>query len=226
MLQKDIKNKLKETKEKKDILLVEQKIVESRIMMIFESEDNINNFSLLSEEKQQKLIGRLIVEFKTLSEQDILNEQLGDFLGKLFGQGFGAILQTLVEPMVNSILSGLGMQNSFLSKTLSSFIIRNPTKLIRAFKDCRAMTELVAASLIEAILMTVQETKGLQGTGYTILRNALLGAIGDTKVAKDLSDKLEDFVCQVYHKLTGRAEEVYDKVKTNVKTAAPKMASI
>lgn len=222
---KDIKRKLLETKEKKDILLIEQKIVESRIMMIFETQENIDNFSSLSKSKKEKIVKKLYEEFQLLAQQDMLNEQLGDFLGKIFGQGFGSIIQTLVEPMVNSILAGLGMQNSFFSKFLSSFIITRPSELIRAFKDCRAMTELVTKAIIEAMVMTVQQEKGLQGAGYTVIRNALGGAINDTKFAKDLSDRLEDFVCEIYHKLTGKAEKVYDKLKgdvSNVVTGGPK----
>lgn len=224
MLQKDIRKKLQEIKGKKESMLVEQKIVESRIMMIFESQENIDNFSSLPEAKQKKLVGKLIQEFKILGQQDILNEQLLDFMGKIFGQGFSSILQTMVEPMVNSILSGLGMQNSFFSKTLSSFLIRNPSKLIKAFKDCRSMTEVVASALVEAMVMTVQEQKGLQGTGFTIVRNALLGALENTAFAKDLSDKLENFVCQMYESLTGKAEKVYGKLKTDVQQVKPAMS--
>ena len=55
MLKKEIKKSILETKEKKDKLLIEQKLVESRIMMIIESKDNIKKFKTLSEEKQQKM---------------------------------------------------------------------------------------------------------------------------------------------------------------------------
>ena len=36
-----------ETKEKKENLLIEEKIIESRLMMIFENKENINNFDSL-----------------------------------------------------------------------------------------------------------------------------------------------------------------------------------
>ena len=49
-----IKRSIIETKEKKEKLLIEQKLVESRILMIVESESNARNFHNLSEEKQQK----------------------------------------------------------------------------------------------------------------------------------------------------------------------------
>ena len=55
MLKKEIKKSILETKERKEKLLIEQKLVESRIMMIIESKDNIKKFKRLSEEKQQKM---------------------------------------------------------------------------------------------------------------------------------------------------------------------------
>ena len=43
MLDKNIKKAILETKEKKEKLLIEENLVKSRIMMIFESEKNIKN---------------------------------------------------------------------------------------------------------------------------------------------------------------------------------------
>ena len=54
-LDKKIKKKLLETKEQKDRLITEQEIVRSRIMMIFESQENIENWENLSEEKKFKI---------------------------------------------------------------------------------------------------------------------------------------------------------------------------
>ena len=45
-LDKKIKKKLLETKEQKDKLIIEQEIVRSRFMMIFESEDNMNGLKV------------------------------------------------------------------------------------------------------------------------------------------------------------------------------------
>ena len=62
MLKKEIKKSILETKERKEKLLIEQKLVESRIMMIIESKDNIKKFKRLSEEKQQKMAYALFEE--------------------------------------------------------------------------------------------------------------------------------------------------------------------
>jgi hypothetical protein len=58
----------------------------------------------------------------------------------------------------------------------------------------------------------------MQGTGYTILRNTLLGAIQDTKVVIELQDKLEDTICGVYDNFNKKASKVYEKLKPEVVT--------
>ena len=79
MLKKEIRKSILETKEKKEKLLIEQKLVESRIMMIIESKDNIKKFKRLSEEKQQKMAYSLFEEIGYLEEQGLMNEQDGIF---------------------------------------------------------------------------------------------------------------------------------------------------
>jgi hypothetical protein len=74
MLKKQIRKSLIETKERKEKLLIEEKLVESRIMMIVESKDNFKNFHLLSEEKQLKLGFSLMREVHFLSHNGLLNE--------------------------------------------------------------------------------------------------------------------------------------------------------
>ena len=93
MLKNEIRKKIVETKERKEKLLIEEKLVESRIMMIVESKDNFKNFHLLSEEKQLKLGFSLMREFHFLSHNGLLNEQLGDFLSKIFGNSLSAVSQ-------------------------------------------------------------------------------------------------------------------------------------
>ena len=54
MIEKKIKNVIKETKEQKEKILIEENLVKSRILMIVESENNIKNFNKLPKKKQEK----------------------------------------------------------------------------------------------------------------------------------------------------------------------------
>ena len=215
MLKKEIKKSILETKEKKEKLLIEQKLVESRIMMIIESKDNIKKFKRLSEEKQQKMAYALFEEIGYLEEQGLMNEQVWDFLGKIFGNSLGGVAQTIVEPLVNSILSSIGL-GGYFKDFLVSFITSNPLRLAKALKDCNELTKLIAESLGEAVVMMVQKQQGLEGKGYSFLRNALLGVLQDTAFAKKLEEQLSTIVCEMFGKINDKASDVYGKLKTDI----------
>jgi hypothetical protein len=217
MIEKKIKKVIKETKEQKEKILIEENLVKSRIFAIVESKEVIDNFEFLPEGKKMKISKNLIEEIRFLDENNILNEQLMDFLGKMFGNSLSGIVQTAVEPIVNSILGGLGL-SGFFKNALMSFILKDPRRLAKALKSCNELTALVSEALVEALVMMVQEQQGMQGTGYTILRNTLLGAIQDTKVVIELQDKLESTVCGVYNNFNKKASSVYDKLKPEVAT--------
>jgi hypothetical protein len=217
MLQKKIKKSLIETKNKKESILIEQKLIKSRIMMIVENEDNIKNFKSLPKSKQEKIAYKLFEEINYLQETNILNEQLMDFLSKIFGNAFGGIAQTIVEPMVNSLLSGIGLEGYF-KDFLVSFITSNPARLAKALKSCDELTKLVAESLSEAVFMMIQRQQGLEGQGYTFLRNALGGAVKDTAFIKSIETQISGIVCQLFGKMNDKASGVYDKLKTDVGT--------
>jgi hypothetical protein len=219
MLKNKIKRSIIETKEKKEKLLIEQRLVESRIMMIVESESTAKNFHRLSEEKQQKMMYSLLSEINYLDEQGMINEQLWDFLGKIFGNSFGSAIETVVEPLVNSILSSLGL-GGYFKNFLVSFITSNPLELAKALKSCEALTTLIANSLSEAVFMMIQKDKGLSGGGYTFLRNALGGVIKDTKFVNSLEDQLSGIVCELFGKMNDKASGVYDKLKTGIGDSA------
>lgn len=216
MLQKDIKKTLIETKERKEKLLIEAKIVKNRLMMIFETKENIKNFHLLPESKKLKMSKALFEEIAYLDEQGILNEQLWDFLSKIFGNSLGAATETIVEPLINSILGAIGLGDSYFGKFIVSFITTNPSRLAQALKSCDELTKLIAESLGEAVVMMIQQQKGLEGKGYTFLRNALLGAVQDSAFAQKLESQLSSVVCEVFEKMSGKASNVYDKLKTSV----------
>ena len=213
MLQKKIKKSLIETKNKKESILIEQKLIKNRIMMIFENKDNIKNFKSLPKAKQEKIAYKLFEEINYLQETNILNEQLMDFLGKIFGNSLGGVAQTIAEPMVNSLLMGIGLEGYF-KDFLVSFITSNPTRLATALKSCDELTKLVAEALSEAVFMMIQRQQGLEGQGYTFLRNALGGAVKDTTFIKSIETQISDIVCQMFDKMTDNASGVFNKLKS------------
>jgi hypothetical protein len=66
--------------------------------------------------------------------------------------------------------------------------------------------------------MMIQRQQGLEGQGYTFLRNALGGAVKDTAFIKSIETQISGIVCQLFGKMNDKASGVYDKLKTDVGT--------
>ena len=212
-MKQKLRKVLIETKEKKEKLLIEQKLVESRIMMIVESEYNVKNFKNLSETKKQKIASSLLTEIEYLNEQGLLNEELWDFIGKIFGGSFSGIVQTIAEPLVNSILGAIGLNDGYFKFALVSLLTKNPLRLAKALKDCKELTKLVSESLTESVFMMIQKQQGLEGQGYTFLRNALGDAISKTELAGSLENQISGVVCSAFDKINDKTSKVYEKLK-------------
>ena len=157
----------------------------------------------------------LFEEIGYLEEQGLMNEQVWDFLGKIFGNSLGGIAQTIVEPLVNSLLGSIGL-GGYFKDFLVSLITTSPLRLAKALKSCEELTKLIAESLSEAVAMMIQNEKGLSGSGYTFIRNALGGAARDTKFIANLEKNLSSTVCSLFGKMNDKASDVYGKLKTDV----------
>jgi hypothetical protein len=217
MLEKQIKKAILEAKDNKEKTLIEENLVKSRILMIIESDNNIKNFHKLPKEKQQKIAHSLLEEISFLSENNILNEQLMDTLGKIFGSSLSGIVQTIVEPMVSSLLSKLGL-GGFFNHFLTSFLVSKPQRLALALKDCKELTKLITEALSEAIVKMLQEKTGTEGTGYNFMRNALGDAVKETTFMSSLENQLAGTVCSIFSGFNKKASEVHNKLKPSVVT--------
>ena len=217
MLEKKIKRAILEAKDNKERLLIEENLVKSRILMIVESETNIKNFHKLPKKKQEKIAYSLLEEINFLSENNILNEQLMDTLGKIFGSSLSGIVQTIVEPMVSSLLGKLGL-GGFFNDFLTSFIVSKPQRLALALKDCKELTKLITEALSEALVKMLQAKTGAEGRGYDFMRNALGDAIKETTFISSLENQLSGIVCSVFSGFNKKASEVHSKLKPAVVT--------
>lgn len=217
MLEKQIKKAILEAKDNKEKTLIEENLVKSRILMIVESETNIKNFHKLPKKKQEKIAYSLLEEISFLGENNILNEQLMDVLGKLFGNSLSGIVQTIVEPLVGSLLGKLGL-GGFFKDFLTSFIVSKPQRLALALKDCKELTKLIAEALSEALVMMLQKQTGLEGQGYSFMRNALGDTIKETTFISNLENQLSGIVCGVFNGFNKKAADVYNKVKPALTT--------
>jgi hypothetical protein len=215
-MRKELRKALIEAKEQKERRLIEESLIKSKIMMIVESEDNIKNFNLLSERKKKKIADGILKEI-IVGNNDLLNEEKGlmDVLSSLFGSSFSGLAQMLGEPIVNSILGALGMEDGYFKSVMISFFTKNIGRLAKALRgDCKELTGLVAESLVEGLVIQLSNTKGMTGPGYTFIRNTIADAIQSSGFVQSLENSLESTVCGLLNKFTQKATEVASNLKS------------
>jgi hypothetical protein len=223
MLDKKIKKVLIETKEKKEKRLIEEKIIKDRVSMILEGIKTEEEFKKLSESKQLKLSVKFLNEMSYLTESGLLNEQdFGSLLKSIFGGNiFGSVTQTMVEPFINSILSGLGFKDGFIKNFLISYLTSRPSDVIKSFSDCKVMTRLVSEGIVEAMVMTMQREKGFGGMGYDLIRNSLGNALESTQFIQGIENGLSGTICSLLGKFTNNTKEVANKLKGDTTSVSP-----
>lgn len=217
MLKKDIRKALLEAKEKKESILIENQIVENRLLMIFESKDKINNFNQLSKSEKRKIANSLVQEIHYLGQNGLINENFMDILKGLFGGLLGSVAETAAEPLVNSLLSAIGFKsNGFMKKFVISFLTSNPKDLMNAFSDCKLMTKLLVRSLIEGMVMMYQQETEKGGYIYDFVRNQLGKLIEESSIGSTLENKFAGIVCDMFGKFSDKAQGVADKLGQKV----------
>jgi len=212
-LKQVIKKSLKETKIKKENILIENKIVQSRLNMIVENFSENEKFKSLSEEEQGKICVLFLMEMSSLNEEGLLNENFIDTLKNIFGAAFWSVPEAFTEKALNSLLGAVGFPDNSIRKFLVSFFATNPSELLKAFQDCKILTKHIVRAIGETLIMNLQQSKGLGGTGMDIVRNALQNELQNMEFLKKLETALSGSVCQVFEKYSGNAKEVLDKLK-------------
>ena len=217
MLEKSIKKTLVETKEKQEKLLIERRLVESRIETVLGNVKTIEDFNNLTEEKQLRFGFALCQEIVYLQENKFINEEdLASLFKNLFGNLFsGGIMNTIYEKIIDKVLTALGVGEGFFKKFLVSFLASRPTELVRAISDCKLFTKLVVEGLTEAVVKWLQDTYNVTGGLADILRNTIGATIRDSKTFKENIEKeFAGTICNLFSKYTSNAENVLSNLKT------------
>jgi hypothetical protein len=221
MLEKKIKKTLIETKERKERLLIEERIVKDRVSILFEGIDSEEDFNKLTKKQKLNLSVKFLHEVSYLQNTGLINEQnFGDILKSLFGGLFGNVIQTIVEPMLEKILVPL-FGKGYITNFVISMLTKNTAEFIRAINDCQLMTKLVAQSISESIFKQVMDSKGLDAPGYVFLRNSMGDVLTGTEFVKSIEGKIGDSVCNILGKFTGNATKVSEKLKSTGGSVIP-----
>lgn len=213
MLKKDIRKAILEVKERKERILIEQEIVTNRILMIFESKENIINFKKLPKNKRDRISEAFLQEMIYLGQSGLINEDIGfmDILKSLFGGLFGrSAIETIAEPLVNKVLSAVGFtSNGILKKTVVSLLTTNPSDLMDAFTDCRKMSKLLMESFTEGLVMMLQDQFDKDSYLFDYIRNTVGGKIKDSSFENELANK----VCELFGSFSDNAKNLINKIQ-------------
>ena len=214
MLNKKIRRSIIETKEKKEKQLIGENLIKSRLSALVEHIQSEDDFNQLSEDKKFQLSYNILSELSYLESTGLLLEfDLASAFKSLFGGFFGDVTQTVFEPLLGKIIYPL-FGEGYMSNFIISYLTKRPSEVIKSMSDCKLMTKLIAQSIVEAMVMSLQRQKGFDAPGYSYLRNALGGLIEGSEFVQGIENSISSTVCGVFNKVGDNVKKVETKLKT------------
>jgi hypothetical protein len=221
-LKKSLKKNLIEVKEKKQDLMVENKIISNRFNFLFEGR------SFETEEEKDYLVESIITEIGYLKIQgytpQAINEGLFSMLGNIFGGSVKSIPAVFGEYIAGWLTKTLGIpQNSYMSSVVVALVGNlNIADYDKFFSDCRFASNKIADSLIEGYVLQLQNEKNLNtgASGFIVsaLRNSVVDYFTEDKTSliQILEDKIGEFLCPKLSKLSSAISDKTDDLKTKI----------
>lgn len=214
MLEKRVRKTLVEAKEEKQKQIIQERLVMSRLSVLVEHIQDEDDFNQLTEDKKAQLSYNILSELSYLQSNGLISEvDLSSVFKSLFGGLFGNVTQTVFEPLIGKIVKPL-FGEGFMSNFIISYLTSRPSEVIKSMSDCKLMTKLVAESIVEGMVMSLQRQKGFDAPGYSFLRNTLADAITGTGFVSGIENSISKTVCELFGKFANNAKKVEAKLKT------------
>ena len=215
MLERKVRQSLLEVKEQKERDLIKENLVRQRLSMLVEHIQSEDEFNGLSKNEKLRLSFNILQELSYLESTGLLSEQdLSGAFKSLFGGFFGNVTQTIFEPLIGKIVYPL-FGEGFLSNFIISYLTSRPSEVIKSMSDCKLMTKLIAESVVEGMVMSLQRQKGFDAPGYSFLRNTLGDVIKGTGFISGIENSISSTVCGLFGKFADNAEKVKSKLATD-----------
>jgi hypothetical protein len=81
------------------------------------------------------------------------------------------------------------------------------------------MTKLLSRSIIEGMVMSLQDKTGTKGFAYNLVRNQLANMIESTEFVSSIESGLQTMVCSLVSKLGKNTKDLLGKLKGNVSSS-------
>lgn len=203
-----IKKNIVEAKDKKNSLMIESNLIQSRLKFVLGNE----KFNDLSEDKKVKVGFQLFEEIATLSNQGFINEtSLLDTFKGLFGKDVNSLPETFYKPWIDTVLKSLNMNDSHLKEYLISQLTKTPTEVWNSFENCEKMTNMIAKALSETLIFHLKMDKDF--SSLVDVRNSLEETMREEVFIKKIEEKIGDMICSSFNKYATNASNVLQKLK-------------
>ena len=215
MLEKKLRRSLLEAKEQKEKDLIRETLIKNRLTVLVEHIKSEEEYQNLSETKKAQLAFNVANELCYLQSNGLLSESmdLGGALKSIFGGFFGNATETFFEPIISKFVTPL-FGEGYMTNFIVSYLTKRPSDVIKSLSDCKLMTKLIAQSIVESMVMSLQRQKGWDGIGYSFLRNSLGDAIESTGFITGIENSISKTICSLFGKYADNAKKVESKLKT------------
>ena len=196
------------SEEKKNKLLGESKIINTRFQIISESKI----------EDKDKLFNEVISEMFYLNSQgfnkELINEGFWDVLKGLF-PSTDIVAEWFKEKMTSWLIEAIapGQENSWVANILVTSIGNLRFGDIPKLTDCDFTTKLLAKSISEAIIRKFANSQGISGVIPDLIRNSMVDHLDKTEFAQKLESGLSHIICPLLGGVAQKMSTVADTMK-------------
>jgi hypothetical protein len=219
MLNEIIKKSLVETKEKKQRILQESKIIKTRFKMILESGNYKSKKGI--EDVYVSILSEMIYLHKQNFDSKLMSESaehVFGVLGNLFDKPKSHIIDSFKEKGVEWILNKLGLEeNTYLKNYLVTTLGNTSTADVpKLFTDCNFLTRKMAESVPEAYLRQLEYEKGMGTNFMDIVRNGLFDVIKTSDLTERLESNLSSIICPLVDRMSSKFSEKLNNMRSSL----------
>lgn len=196
------------SEEKKNNLLGESKIINTRFQIISESKI----------EDKDKLFNEVISEMFYLNNQGfdkgLINEGFWDILKGLF-PSTDVIAQWFKEKMASWLIEAIapGQENSWIGSIITTTIGNLKVGDITKLTNCDFTTKLLSKSIAEGVIKKFADSKGVSGALADLVRNSMMEHLDSSEFAQKLESGISHLICPLLGGVTQKMSTVANTMK-------------
>jgi len=196
------------SEEKKNKLLGESNIINTRFQIIKESKITDDN----------KLFNDVISEMFYMNSQGfdkgLINEGFWDVLKGLF-PSTDIIAEWFKEKMTTWLIEAIapGQENSWIANILITSIGNLNIGDIPKLTNCDFTTKLLSKSISEAVIRKFAKSQGISGVIPDLIRNTMVDHLDNTEFAQKLESGLSHIICPLLGGVAQKMSTVADTMK-------------